>query len=148
MVRYFVSYAHDDTLTADLLKRLKQRLALAPTCVFEAWDDRELQPGQRWRDEILEAIARCPIGLLLVSPAFLGSRFITAEELPRFVARTPDEPAPGKRAIPVAVKRLAFDGTMDLKGLAEVQVFHDRKGRDYQSCTTGRQRDDFADDLY
>lgn len=115
--------------------------------MFEAWDDRELQPGQSWRDEILEAIARCPIGLLLVSPAFLSSRFITAEELPRFVARTPDKPAPGKRAIPVAVKRLAFDGTMDLKGLAEVHVFHDRKGRDYQSCPRD-QRDDFAHDLY
>ncbi|SMF34646.1 WD40 repeat [Azospirillum oryzae] len=148
VIRYFVSYAHDDeALAFELLKRLEQRLALAPAHVFERWDDRKLEPGQRWREEISKAVERCPVGLLLTSPAFLGSRFITVEELPRFVPRTPNETATGKRAIPIALKRLAFDGSMDLKGLEEVQVFHDNKRRDFQRCT-GIQRDDFADGLY
>ena len=146
--RYFVSYAHDDeALAFDLLARLEKLLALAPHCVFERWDDRRLEPGQRWRDEIRKAVDRCPVGLLLASPAFLGSGFITKEELPRYVPRTPDEAAPGRRAIPVALKRLDFTGAMDLKGLEEVQVFHDAKRRDYAHCK-GTQRDDFVHALY
>ncbi|MBP2316921.1 uncharacterized protein YjbI with pentapeptide repeats [Azospirillum soli] len=148
VIRYFVSYAHDDkTLAFDLLNRLDKLLALAPHCVFERWDDRRLEPGQRWRDEIRKAVDRCPVGLLLASPAFLGSAFITREELPRYVPRTPDEAVPGRRAIPVALKRLDFTGAMDLKGLEEVQVFHDAKRRDYSHCK-GNQRDDFVHALY
>jgi len=42
--------------------------------------------GEEFERQILEAIGRCDFGLLLISPAFLGSKFITEKELPAFVS--------------------------------------------------------------
>ena len=56
----------------------------------------------------------CDFGLLLVSPAFLASQFITKEELQYLLKY--------KRVIPVALKSVLFDGTMNLKGLEDRQI--------------------------
>ena len=147
-IRFFVSYAHaDKRLKEDLLKRLRPRLDIAAKYDFQLWQDRDILPGETWRDEIRNAIDDCQFGLLLVSPSFLASRFIACQELPRFVPADLSEPEPEKRAMPVALKPVRFDGTMDLKGLQHVQVFHDPEDKAF-SERKGTKCDAFADALF
>jgi hypothetical protein len=149
VIRYFVSYAHDDKALKDkLLKPLKQHLAIAKDYYFEAWDDGEILAGERWHEQIQEAIAHCQFGLLLISPAFLGSVYIQDHELRAFVASNLADPEPGKRAILVALENILFDGSIDLKGLERLQVFQDRAGRAFDACSTPRTCNDFASELF
>ena len=130
-----------------MLKRLKQSLAIANDYCFIPWDDEEIQPGERWHEQIQKAIDRCQFGLLLVSPAFLGSEYIKNHELPAFVASNLTDPEPEKRVIPVALKRVPFDRSIDLKGLEHLQIFHDSDGKTFQE-RSGRIRDEFAAELF
>jgi len=72
---------------------------------------------------------------------------IIAGELPA-VSRNLASPEPTKRAIPVALKRVLFDGTIDLKGLERLQVFHDCSGKAFAERSTAKTRDDFACELF
>ena len=48
VIRYFVSYAHEDRkLKDELLKRLNERLAIAKEYYFDPWDDGEILAGVR-----------------------------------------------------------------------------------------------------
>lgn len=148
VIRYFISYAHDDvSLKDDLYKRLGKLFKLDSAYCYEEWQDTLLLPGDKWRDGIQKAIEKCHFGLLLVTPSFLGSEFITRNELPAFVPRDLSEPDTDKRAIPVALDRLLFDGSIDLKGLQHIQVFHDCDGKPF-SERTGNKRNDFARQLF
>ena len=103
-VRFFVSYAHNDKSSCErLLKLLKTQMAPSAKYEFELWDDRAILSGEKWRDEILNALEKCDLGLLFVSPAFLGSSFITTEELPAFIGNDT------KPAIPVEIQSVSFD---------------------------------------
>ncbi len=149
LIRYFVSYSHKDRkLKDELLNRLKDRLNIAREYYFEPWDDEEILPGERWHEQIQEAVGRCHFGLLLVSTAFLGSGYIKDNELPAFVATNLAIPEPDKRVIPVALKRILFNNTIDLKGLEHLQIFHDSAGKTFQERSGDRTRDDFATELF
>jgi hypothetical protein len=50
--------------------------------------------------------------------------------------------------VPVALHQILFDGSMDLKGLGDRQVFHDSKGRSFDGCRTSPARRDFARELF
>jgi hypothetical protein len=49
------------------------------------WSDRDIKPGENWREEICRAMSRANIAVLLVSDNFLDSDFIANEELPFFL---------------------------------------------------------------
>ena len=148
VIRYFISYSHrDDKYKNDLCQRLEELFKIATNYYFEPWHDGLILPGDNWRDQIQMAIESCNFGLLLVSPVFLGSDFIAQNELPAFVPGNLAQPEAGKRAIPVALKPLRFDGTVDLKGLQELQIFRDSEGKAY-SQRTGTKKDEFADALF
>jgi hypothetical protein len=51
-----------------------------------AWSDTQIQPGKQWQKEIQKALASAKIAILLVSPHFLDSEFIVANELPPLLA--------------------------------------------------------------
>jgi uncharacterized protein YjbI with pentapeptide repeats len=151
VVRFFVSYAHNDKqLVGALVKDLGSHFASSLRYELHAWSDRDILVGERWRDSIGKALEDCDFGLLLISPAFLASSFITKHELPRFVG-APDNPKV-KPVIPVGLLPVSF-GSHDLKGLKEHQIFlcqNERisEGRFYDQMSGGPKKRDFVHKLY
>ena len=149
IVRFFVSYAHEDAAdVGNLLKPLRHLLSAAANYRFEHWMDTKILPGERWRKEIASALNDCHFGLLFVSPAFLNSPFISEQELPHFVPRDGDDSGARKYAIPVALHRFPLDGSIRLKGLEPHQIFFDAKGRSFEERSTDKTRRDFAHALF
>jgi len=76
--KVFISYSHlDKDFLTDIQRHFKPFLTQ-----FNLWDDTKIQPGQKWKDEIRKAISETKVAILLVSTDFLGSDFITTNELP------------------------------------------------------------------
>jgi hypothetical protein len=137
---YFLSYAHSDGPDVERFRDVMEPLLKGSAKYeFGGWSDHLILPGEKWREEIETALAECRFGILLVSPGFLASRFITESELPVLL---------GKRmVVPVCLQRVLFDGSMDLKGLGERQAFLDSKRRCFDKCR-GPERRDFALELF
>jgi hypothetical protein len=77
----FISYAHkDDQAWLDNL--LSHLSWLQRQHGVEFWTDREIEPGDKWHDTIQAALDRAKVAVLLVSPDFLASPYITSNELP------------------------------------------------------------------
>ncbi len=145
-VKVFVSYARaNKDLTAGFLKRFKQQTDASRRYRYSFWHDGHILAGEKWDEKIQEAITACHLGLLLVSPAFLGSQYITLRELPKFVGRR------GKAVVPLMLQPVDFD-RHDLKGLKERQIFRldkdVQKPRAYGECAAGAKRDSFAYELF
>ncbi len=144
-VDYFVSYAHrNGALTKNLIDRLTDVLAPSKTYQYSRWQDTDLIVGEDWKRQIAEAIESCDFGLLLISPAFLASDFITKSELPRFTSGD-------KAAVPVMLQPVDLE-RHDLKGLEERQIFRfatpgSNLPRAYAECK-GARRDAFALELF
>ena len=71
----FISYAHvDEDLKKELDKYLK---VLKRSSKIESWNDRDLIPGQEWDAEIMAALDKANIILLLIiSVVVLGVCFL------------------------------------------------------------------------
>jgi tetratricopeptide (TPR) repeat protein len=145
LVRYFLSYAHDDAKLPDkLLAELDKQLRACKDFTFQRWQDTHILPGEKWHEEIQKAAKECDFGLLLVSPAFLGSKYITEHELPLFVSGE-------KPCVPVGLCRIDFVNH-DTKGLSESQIYlhapPNGKARKYFADCTGKHTADFALGLF
>jgi hypothetical protein len=145
-VVYFVSYARKN---ADLARRFMDRFCdqTGPSRAYEyrAWQDQDILVGENWHDEIQNAIKESVFGLLLVSPAFLASKYITGSELPHFVGHN------AKPVIPVMLQPVDLE-RHDLKGLEKNQIYRLSSSglqapRSFFECKKQR-RDEFASDLF
>lgn len=145
-VELFVSYARSNkTLAANFLRRYAEQTVASSRYDYIFWRDTDILVGEEWHEAIASALGRCDLGLLLVSPAFLGSQYISDHELPRFVGGR------GKPLIPVVLQAVDFD-RHDLKGLRQHQLFRldgerFKAPKSYGECT-GNQRDRFVRALF
>jgi len=110
----FISYSHNDT---EWLDHLRVHLKfLEKNHAFEIWDDTKIRPGANWREEISKAIGSAQIALLLISPDFLASEFITEEELPPLLDAAQHE---GAHIFPIVVSHCMFS---DFDSLSKFQA--------------------------
>lgn len=150
-VTLFVSYARANHLLAGkILTRLREQLALSKKYRYKFWKDSEILVGEPWHEEIQRAIAKCDLGLLLISPAFLSSQYILRHELPSFVGRTKKDQK-AKPVIPVMLQPVDLENH-DLKGLRKTQIFRldpprSSQPKAYGECV-GPNRDRFAHALF
>jgi hypothetical protein len=93
-----VAYSHDDRVWLERLKKHLRPLARGGT--LELWEDTQLQPGTRWREEIEQALGRASVAILLISADFLASDFIAGVELPTILNSEKDR---GLIVVPVFV---------------------------------------------
>jgi hypothetical protein len=100
--KVFVSYSHEDCVWLD---RLSQHLAiLERRGLVSLWSDRQIDVGSDWRTEIDHALTAAKVAVLLVSPAFLASKFIWDEEIPRILAHSRQ----GMDTLPLVVRPCAW----------------------------------------
>jgi hypothetical protein len=79
-----IVYSHQDR---DLLGELQVHLKpLQKAWMLDLWDDLRVDAGERGEAELRRAIAATRVALLLVSPSFVGSEFITSHALPVLLA--------------------------------------------------------------
>jgi len=138
-VRFFVSYsraAEEARLAEDLLSRLRTEFGASARYAVNLWQDtHHIDVDKQWHAEIQKAIDECDFGFLLLSPAFLNSKYIREDELPAFIS---PEGSPGRKPlIAVGLAKLDFHDH-DLRGLEEQQIFCWAK-------TTGAQEKFYSD---
>ena len=106
----FISYSHKDE---DWKARLVTQLSILQTDgILDIWDDHRIEAGDDWYHEIQGAINAASIAILMISPDFLTSKFITTEEVPRLLERNAKE---GLRIIPIILRPCAW---LEIKWLA------------------------------
>jgi tetratricopeptide (TPR) repeat protein len=110
----FISYSHKDEEWKDRL--VTHLRVLQMEHILDVWDDRRIGAGDDWYPEILDAMGRASVAILMVSADFLTSEFILGEEVPHLLQRREKE---GLRVFPVIVKPCAWKR---VKWLARMQV--------------------------
>ena len=97
----FISYSHQNESWKN--KLLPQLHALEQAGIgMRVWHDRKIDGGDQWYPEIQEAMANAAVALLLISPDFLASGFITKEEVPYLIERQEKH---GMLLIPLLVRK-------------------------------------------
>jgi len=141
-ITFFVSYARADLRLADaFLQRLQEQLAPSKRYAYTLWRDVKILLGERWHEEILQALDACQLGLLLLSPAFLTSPYIAQHELQRFVGEG------AKPLLPVMLKMVDFR-LHAMQGLEQYQVFRLDDTKAFAECTTDVLRHRFVERLF
>ena len=142
----FVSYARANRDLANrFLKHFREQAAPSKQYKYTFWRDSDILVGEKWHEAIQRALEKCDVGLMLVSPAFLGSQYIQDHELPKFAK------GKAKPVLPVMLQPVDFE-RHDLKGLHKRQIFRlDRprfaSPKAFGDCT-GQQRAQFAHELF
>ncbi|WP_413989065.1 toll/interleukin-1 receptor domain-containing protein [Labrys okinawensis] len=100
--KLFVSYSREDR---EWLKRFSQHVAvLERRGLVELWSDARLEAGVKWENEIDEALAEARVAVLIVSPAFLASKWIWTREMPQIIAHA----AAGMDLLPLIARPCAW----------------------------------------
>jgi hypothetical protein len=115
----FVSYCQKD---AQWMQRLQIHLKpLERLGVISRWDDSNIRPGDKWREEIAAALGRARVAVLLVSADFLASDFITENELPPLLSAAASD---GVMILPLILSPCRFEKSV---GLSQYQAVNSPK---------------------
>ena len=99
----FISYSHADK---DYLKRLLVHLKpLEKKRLLDVWEDSKIKIGEKWEENITEALETANIAILLISADFMSSDFITENELPPILSKAEIK---GTKIIPIIVSPCRF----------------------------------------
>lgn len=109
----FVCYAHTDNENSDPGKRWLNRLLeqLQPLVLQDkvnAWSDTQIETGQLWDTSIKTQLRDAKAAVLLVSPAFLASKYIRNSELPVLLMKAMNE---GGTVLPIILRHCLFAET-------------------------------------
>lgn len=145
-VKVFVSYARaNKSLASRFMEKYSQQVGASKFYNYFLWQDWDIIVGEEWREELEDVLETSNLGLLLVSPAFLASRFIAEVELPPLIR------SKTKAVIPVMLQPINFE-RQDLRGLERHQIFRlandrFRAPKAYGECK-GDQRERFVEELF
>jgi WD40 repeat protein len=103
MPSIFLSYSHKDEAWKD---RLRTHLGVFEPQGLDIWDDRRIEGGADWFEDIQDALARASVAVLLISADFLTSKFILGQEVPKLLERRSRE---GVTVFPVIVRSCGWD---------------------------------------
>lgn len=142
-LRFFVSYAHaDDALVDGLLAYLKMEMEISEY-EFEGWTDKRILAGENWAGEIARQLDEADFCLLLVSKAFLTSKFIQDHELPNILSASGVEL---RCAIPVGLKTINFQRAGAMPQLVQTQLFR-YQGKFFSQLEQEESKSAFAEGL-
>lgn len=111
----FVSYSRADR---DWLDRLRTHLTpYVRGERLDLWDDTKIPPSCNWAMEINQALGKARVAVLLVSPDFLASEFVTHVELPEILRRAGTD----LTVVWIPIRASAYDATP----LKDFQAAHD-----------------------
>lgn len=95
----FVSYSRDDEELKN--KLCKQLSGLKRQNKIKLWQDRDIEAGEEWNEEIEAWLESADIFLLLISASFIDSDFCYSKEMKRAMERHEAENA---KVIPIIIK--------------------------------------------
>lgn len=105
-IEVFYSYSHKDySFVDDLVMHLTM---LKRQNFITHWFDRNIDAGKNFETEIAPHLNNAPIILLLVSPAFLASKYCYEDEMTIAMERHKDNKA---RVIPIILRPCEWDKT-------------------------------------
>ena len=146
-ISVFVSYARKNKRVVDnFLDKFFEQVSASRRYEYSFWRDTDIQVGENWHEMIQEALKKCDIGLLLISPAFLGSKYIKDNELKKFSGQY------AKPVIPVALHPVDYEHH-NFKGLEKKQIFKlerpaFKKSKSFIECIGSYHRELFAYELF
>ncbi len=108
----FVSYSHRDEKWKDLLKPHLRMLEQANRLTI--WDDRKIDAGDTWYDEIKTAMEDAEVAVCLISADYLASDFCVKEEIPYLLERRKNN---GLVLIPILIRPCAWKAIDWLKAI-------------------------------
>lgn len=116
----FISYSHEDD---EWLKKVRRNLKSLQRYYdnVKSWSDQEIMASDVWKDEIDKALRGATIAILLISPDFMASDFITNEELQPILNKAVVE---GTKILSLILRPTAM---LEESGILKYQAINDPK---------------------
>lgn len=144
LLRILVSFAEADWRSVQvLLELLTPELQISRAFEPQLWvSHQDLTAGHTWYAQVLRHIESCDMALWMLSPKFLTSSFIRGHEIGPFLG--PDRRALG---VPVGLHPVPLDGTAELLGIDQLQIFRLDGRKWFSDCATPAERRRFCAQL-
>ena len=111
--RIFICYAHKDNENPDPGERWCDRLlemlgTLLHQGLAKTWSDQDIELGADWHQDIQDTLDQVVAAVLLISPAFLNSKYIRNSEVPVLLKHAQER---GVKILPIIVRRCMYKET-------------------------------------